>query len=56
LKNSLVWTLTDVFNALMVIPNVIALVALSGLVVKLVKEGTERKKARKAEKKLSQAK
>ena len=34
LSNDLVWELTDTFNQLMVIPNVIGLVALSGLVVK----------------------
>ena len=33
LSNNLVWELTDMFNQLMVIPNVIALIALSGLVV-----------------------
>ena len=34
-KNSLVWGLSDLFNNLMVIPNVIALFALGGLVVSL---------------------
>ena len=34
LKNDLVWELTDFFNYLMVIPNVIALFALSKLVTK----------------------
>jgi AGCS family alanine or glycine:cation symporter len=33
-KNDLVWELTDFFNYLMVIPNVIALIALSNMVVK----------------------
>jgi AGCS family alanine or glycine:cation symporter len=33
LSNDLVWELTDMFNGLMVIPNAIALIALSGLVV-----------------------
>ena len=37
LKVDLVWALTDLFNGLMVIPNLIALLALSGLVVKLNK-------------------
>ena len=32
LSNDLVWELTDMFNQLMVLPNVIALMALSGLV------------------------
>ncbi len=39
LKNDLVWELTDFFNYLMVIPNVIALVALT----KLVKESAKKK-------------
>lgn len=38
LSNDLVWELTDMFNQLMVIPNVIALVALSGMVVKAVND------------------
>ena len=33
LSNDLVWELADMFNQLMVVPNVIALIALSGLVV-----------------------
>lgn len=37
LSNDLVWELTDTFNQLMVIPNVIAIVALSGLVAKEAK-------------------
>ena len=37
LQNELVWELTDFFNYLMVIPNAIALIALSGLVVKASK-------------------
>ena len=37
LSNDLVWELTDMFNQLMVLPNVIALVALSGLVVHIAK-------------------
>ena len=32
LSNDLVWELTDMFNQLMVIPNVIAIVALSAMV------------------------
>jgi len=35
LSNDLVWELADFFNQIMVIPNVIALIALSALVVKL---------------------
>ena len=37
LSNDLVWELADMFNQLMVIPNVIALFALSALVVKAAK-------------------
>ena len=37
-SNDLVWELTDMFNNLMVIPNAIALFALTGLVVSMVKK------------------
>ncbi|MBE6034953.1 MAG: sodium:alanine symporter family protein [Clostridiales bacterium] len=40
LKVDLVWELADFFNALMVIPNIIALVALSGVVIKISKNGS----------------
>ena len=43
LKVDLVWTLSDFFNGLMVIPNLLALVALSGLVSKLYKEYQRKK-------------
>ncbi len=46
-ENSLVWEMADMFNNLMVIPNVIALACLSGIVVKCVKAGTDAKKAKK---------
>ncbi len=36
MSNDLVWELTDMFNNLMVIPNAIALFALTGMVVKMV--------------------
>ena len=39
LSNDLVWELTDMFNYLMVIPNVIAIVALAGIVAKSAKSG-----------------
>ena len=39
LSNDLVWELADMFNQLMVIPNAIALVLLSGLVVKAARGG-----------------
>ena len=38
LSNDLVWELADMFNQLMVIPNVIALIALSALVVEAVRQ------------------
>ena len=44
LSNDLVWELADMFNQLMVIPNVIALVVLSGLVVKAVKSAKNKDK------------
>ena len=42
LKNDLVWELTDFFNYLMVLPNVIALFALSRMVTNAVKEGKKK--------------
>ena len=48
--NDLVWELADMFNNIMVIPNVIALAVLSGMVVKCVKVGVAAKKAKKADK------
>ncbi|MBP5313867.1 MAG: sodium:alanine symporter family protein [Eggerthellaceae bacterium] len=47
-SNDLVWELTDMFNQLMVLPNALALFALSGLVAYSCKQGIARKKARKA--------
>ncbi len=41
-QNNLVWELTDMFNNLMVIPNVIALFALGGLVVSMTKFGKKK--------------
>lgn len=43
LKVDLVWSLADFFNALMVIPNALALLALSGTVVKLSKKFSTKK-------------
>ena len=47
LSNDLVWELTDFFNYLMVLPNVVALIALSCLVVDETKEAKRRKKENK---------
>lgn len=44
LSNDLVWELTDMFNQLMVIPNVIAIIALSRTVAEEVKKAREKKK------------
>ena len=42
-SNDFVWELTDMFNNLMVLPNVLALFALSGMVVKSLQEGSQSK-------------
>ena len=42
LSNDLVWELTDMFNQLMVIPNVLALLALSGIVTAAVKNAKKK--------------
>ena len=47
LSNDLVWELTDLFNQLMVIPNVIALIALSGWVVSSAQKKQEISSAEK---------
>ncbi len=49
-SNDFVWELQDMSDMLIVLPNVIALFALSALVVKSVKDGYAAKKAAKAEK------
>ena len=43
LSNDLVWELTDMFNQLMVIPNVLALAVLSGSVAKATRSNKEKK-------------
>ena len=45
----LVWNLSDLFNGLMVIPNLIALLALSGLVAKISRENWEEEDEKSAE-------
>ena len=48
LLNNFVWELTDLFDQLMVLPNVVALIALSAVVTKTAKAGEEAwKKSRK---------
>lgn len=44
LKVELVWELSDMFNSLMVIPNLIGLMAVSGVIVKLHKDFQKKKK------------
>lgn len=44
---SAVWTIADIFNGLMAIPNMIALIVLSGVVAKDTKEYFDRKKLNK---------
>jgi len=44
LKNDIVWELADMFNQLMVIPNVIALFALGGIVAKEAKKKSDKNK------------
>ena len=43
LSNDLVWELSDLFNQLMVIPNVLALLALSSLVIRSARNHSARK-------------
>ena len=47
MSNDLVWELTDAFNYLMVIPNALALFALTSVVVKSVREADAKKKNNK---------
>ena len=49
-SSDFVWEVTDMFNNLMVIPNVIGLFALSGIVVKVSKRASDRKKLAKSSK------
>ena len=44
LSNDLVWELTDMFNQLMVLPNALALLALSGVVGAACKNADKKKK------------
>ena len=53
IHSELVWNISDTCNGLMAIPNLICLVALSGLVVKITKNYFERKKGAKVEPMLS---
>ena len=44
MKLGLAWDLSDTFNGLMMIPNLLAVLALSGTVVQLTKEYFEKEK------------
>lgn len=47
---SAVWTIADIFNGLMALPNIIALIALSGIVAKETNEYFRKDKQLKAKK------
>ena len=53
IKSDLVWAISDTFNGLMAIPNLICLVALSGTVAKITKNYFNRKKGMDVEPMLS---
>ena len=52
LKVDLVWNLSDIFNGLMVIPNIIGIIALSNIVANLGKEYDDITKVRKMNEKI----
>ena len=53
IHSKLIWEIDDTFNGLMAIPNLICVVALSGLVAKITKNYYDRKKGKKVEPMLS---
>ena len=53
IQGDLIWSIDDTFNGLMAIPNLICLVALSGLVAKITKNYFDRKRGVKVEPMLS---
>ena len=46
MKSELAWAISDTFNGLMALPNLIGLVIMSGLVVKITKNYFDRKKGK----------
>ena len=46
LTSSLAWDISDTFNGLMMIPNLIGVIALSGLVMKITKNYLDRQKGK----------
>ena len=53
IHSELIWAIDDTFNGLMAVPNLICLVALSGLVAKITKNYFDRKKGTDIEPMLS---
>ncbi len=53
IKSDLIWAIDDTFNGLMALPNLICLIALSGLVVKITANYFDRKKGKDVEPMLS---
>ena len=53
MDNTLAWEISDTFNGLMALPNLIGLVFMSGLVVKITKNYFDRKKGLDVEPMLS---
>lgn len=53
IHSELIWAIDDTFNGLMAVPNLISLIALSGLVAKITKNYFDRKKGIKVEPMLS---
>ncbi len=53
ISSNLVWDISDTFNGLMAIPNLIALIAMSGTVAKITKNYFDRKKGKAVEPMLS---
>ncbi len=53
IHSELIWAIDDTFNGLMAVPNLICLIALSGLVAKITKNYSDRKKGENVEPMLS---
>ena len=53
IHSELIWAIDDTFNGLMAVPNLICLIALSGLVAKITKNYFDRKSGKKVEPMLS---
>lgn len=53
IHGELIWAIDDTFNGLMAVPNLICLIALSGLVAKITKNYFDRKKGKRLEPMLS---